>query len=369
VALSLYQRGVSLIELMVGMLVGLLAILLISQVLLTSEGQKRTTQGGSDAQVNGALSLYSIQRDVQMAGYGITSSPEVLGCPISARYSGAAPAAFPTTSPTPLAPVIITPAPLGAVGDSIRILASSKPGYSVPTRVRPPHYNVGELEFPVRTSLGFAQGDLALVATSATQPCWVFQVTAAPGATSLPRANNSTWNPASSPDIDYLDGSVLMNLGNLMDSTYELRSGNLWVTSFDSANPGTPVERQVQADIVDLRFFYGRDTSVTPDGTIDVYDTTTPTSNDGWRRVLAVRAILVARSGAYEKDMVTTANPEWSVGTLPAVAGAATCASSASACVTLEVGAGVAGDVPAKHHRYKVFDTVIPLRNMLWSAS
>ncbi len=35
----------------------------------------------------------------------------------------------------------------------------------------------------------------------------------------------------------------------------------------------------------------------------------------------------------------------------------------------LDVGAGVSGDVPAKHYRYKVFDTLIPLRNMVWRSA
>jgi type IV pilus assembly protein PilW len=66
---------------------------------------------------------------------------------------------------------------------------------------------------------------------------------------------------------------------------------------------------------------------------------------------------------------VTNSNPVWPVGTTPTVAGAATCTSGGGACLELEVGANAAGDVPAKHHRYKVFDTVIPLRNMLWRNS
>jgi len=362
-------RGVSLIEVMVGMVVGMLAVLLISQVLLVSEGQKRTTTGGADAQVNGALALYSIQRDVQMAGYGITSSPNIIGCPISARYGGAAPVGFAAR----LAPVFITPQasrPAGSVGDSIRMLASSKPSYSVPTRVIPPAYAVGNTSFPVRASLGFAQGDLALVATDATQPCWVFQVTGVPTARDLPRVNNAAWNPANAPDVAYGDGAVLMNLGTLVDNVYEINNANvLQISSFDAANPVARIVRDLQPDIVNLRAFYGRDTSVPADGVIDTYDQTTPATNADWRRVLSVRVVVVSRSSTYEKDIVTPANPEWSVGTLPSTAGAATCASGTGVCLTIDVGAGVTGDVPAKHYRYKVFDTVIPLRNMLWSSS
>lgn len=363
------ESGVTLIELMVGMLVGMLAVLLISQVLLVSEGQKRTTTGGADAQVNGALALYTLQRDLQMAGYGITSSPNVVGCPISARFNSAAPTGFAAN----LVPVVITPEasrPSGSVGDSVRILASSKGSFSVPTRVIPPTYAVGNTEFNVRASVGFAQGDLALVATDSTQPCWVFQVTGAPTARVLPRANNAAaWNPANAPDVAYADGAVVMNLGTLVDTRYEINGNVLESFSFDIGSPAAArPARAVQPDIMNLRAFYGRDTSVPMDGVIDVFDTTTPTDNAGWLRVLAVRLIMVARSSTFEKEIVTAANPEWSVGTTPSVSGAATCASGTGECLTIDVGAGVTGDVPAKHHRYKVFDTVVPLRNMLWSS-
>lgn len=376
-ASSSRQRGVSLIELLIGMLVGLLAVLIISQVLLTSEGQKRTTTGGADAQVNGALALHAIQRDVEQAGYGLTSSPQAIGCPISAAYAGAAPAGFATT----LAPVFITPEsarPVGSVGDSIRVLASSKDSFSVPARVIAPNYAPGNAEFNVRSTVGYTEDDLAVVATDATQPCWVFQVTGAPTATMLPRDTNATWNGAGNPAAPYVDGAVMINLGRLNDSRYEIFNGTdadgqvkhnlLRLSSFDVNNPGTRITQDLQPDIVHLRAFYGRDTSApTPDGIVDTYDTVTPATNAEWLRVLSVRLIVVARSSTFEgKEQVTTANPTWPVGATPHVNGAVTCATGTGECLEFDVGAGAAGDVPAKHYRYKVFDTVIPLRNMLW---
>ena len=65
------QYGFSLVELMVGLVIGLLATLVIIQVFSTFEGQKRSTSGSSDAQTNGSIALMSIQRNVQMAGYGL----------------------------------------------------------------------------------------------------------------------------------------------------------------------------------------------------------------------------------------------------------------------------------------------------------
>jgi type IV pilus assembly protein PilW len=360
------QSGVTLIELMVGMLIGLLAVLVISQVLLVSEGQKRTTTAGADAQVNGSLSLYAIQRDIQTAGYGLMSSPAIIGCPINAQFNGAAPAGFAGT----LAPVFITPQaarPAGSVGDSIRMLASSKDSYSVPTRVIPPGIAVNGQLVPVTASLGFAQGDLALVAADAVQPCWVFQVTAAPSSMAVPRADAPNgWNTAGTPTIAYGDGSVLVNLGALVDNRYEINNRVLQLSSFDINNPGTRITRDIQADIVNLRAFYGRDTSATADGIVDIYDTTTPGSNADWQRVSSVRLIVVSRSGQYEKEIVTAANPTLDVGSTPPTAGSAGC--GASQCLTIDVGAGVAGDVEAKHYRYKIFETIVPLRNMMWSS-
>ncbi len=211
------QRGVTLVEMMVGMLIGLLAVVVISQVLIVSEGQKRTTTSGSDAQVNGALALYALQRDLEIAGYGLTSSPTIVGCPISARFNDNPPAGFATE----LVPVLITKEadrPLGSVGDSIRILASSKSSYSVPTRVSP-GYAAGATTFLVSAALGFKKDDLALVASDAVQPCWVFQATADPTGISIERADNvALWNKPGMPNIPYGEGSVLVNLGSLIDT-------------------------------------------------------------------------------------------------------------------------------------------------------
>ena len=354
------QRGVTLVELMVGMLIGLLAVIVISQVMLISEGQKRTTTGGSDAQVNGALALFAMQRDLEMAGYGIASSPTVLGCPISALFNGAAPAGFPTR----LAPVIITKEadrPLGSVGDAIRVLASSKTSYSVPTRVIPPAYAVGGQLFPVTAALGFKANDLALVAIDDVQACWVFQASSDPTIDAVPRVDAAaTWNAAGMPNLPYGDGSVLINLGTLVDNTYQVTNNSLQLLRFDLNDPNSRPAREVQSEIVNMRALYGKDTN--GDGVVDLYDDVTPTTNALWQQVIAVRVVVVARSDQFEKENVTPGNLRWDVGTTPPTTGAAACGTSQ--CLTLKV------DHLADYqrYRYKQFDTVIPLRNMLWKS-
>src|SRR4051812_19374753 len=81
------QSGFTLIELMIGVLIGLFASLAVTQVLVTFEGQKRSTVSGSDAQVNGALALDAISRAVQWAGYGFGANPGALGCRINRNYA------------------------------------------------------------------------------------------------------------------------------------------------------------------------------------------------------------------------------------------------------------------------------------------
>ena len=79
------SRGFTLVELMVGVLIGLIGTIVIFQVFAVSESQKRTTAGSSDAQQNGVFSLFQIERDVRMAGYGINHMP-LLGCKINGWY-------------------------------------------------------------------------------------------------------------------------------------------------------------------------------------------------------------------------------------------------------------------------------------------
>ena len=65
------EAGFTLVELMVGLTIGMLATVVIMQVLSVFEAQKRSTTGTADAQTNGGIALYTITRDLQMAGWGM----------------------------------------------------------------------------------------------------------------------------------------------------------------------------------------------------------------------------------------------------------------------------------------------------------
>ncbi|MCX7179106.1 MAG: prepilin-type N-terminal cleavage/methylation domain-containing protein, partial [Proteobacteria bacterium] len=62
-SLSPAAQGFSLVEIMVGMVIGMLGIIVMMQIFALAEGQKRSTTGGGDAQNTGAIALYGLQRD------------------------------------------------------------------------------------------------------------------------------------------------------------------------------------------------------------------------------------------------------------------------------------------------------------------
>ena len=83
--LSPRQSGFTMVELMVGMVIGLVAVVVMFQVFETSEKFRRTTSGGGDATQNAALSVFLLERDARMAGYGLNYDP-LLGCQARVYY-------------------------------------------------------------------------------------------------------------------------------------------------------------------------------------------------------------------------------------------------------------------------------------------
>lgn len=121
-----HQIGVSLIELMIAMVIGLVVSLAIYGVLNVNEGRRRTTTSTNDIDQSGAYTIYQFSKILRSAGSGFSStsstlfspSGNALGCGLQAARSSAtvlpASAAFPqpfasVTQALRLAPVIIFP--------------------------------------------------------------------------------------------------------------------------------------------------------------------------------------------------------------------------------------------------------------------
>jgi type IV pilus assembly protein PilW len=362
------NSGFSLVEIMVGMVISLLSVVIILQIFAAFEGQKRTTTGGSDAQTNGAIALFTIERDVSMGGYGF-SIPEALGCIVKNYYNG-------TATTLSLAPVTISNG-AGGLPDTVTMLASGKGSWSIPARITADHPSEAAL-FDLNSNIGMEVNDF-LIAFEPGKTCTLIQVTGIPPGSKSKidhqGGNNSPWNPTGLaadnlyPSGGYGTKAMLFNLGQVIRHSYSLDAqSNLVFADFQSAS-NVQVTQTLMPDIINLQAQYGFDRRV---GT----QTDAQVSANGWQddmmdadgdgvignagdiaRIYAVRLALVSRSGQQEKVNpdsgvcdTTTAAPAWQDGT------------------PIDVSRHPDGTANAdwKCYRYKTFETVIPLRNLIW---
>lgn len=367
------QGGFTLIELMVGVVLGMITVTLIAQMYALSEGQKRNTTTGSDAQVSGVLAMYSATRELKMAGYGLSVNPKGLGCPTIAQF-GSQPAQV-----LPLAPVVITAggSPDG-VSDTVRVLMSNTTNFSVPARITENHTSA-EDHFVVKSSTGFNAGDVVVAVpaeyTAGGVPqCNVYQVAEGAGNlrsdTRVPHAVGASapWNERASsnePADGFKAGGsgstdpYLVNLGAMLLRTYQISNQQSLQSVSVTAATGTATTQDLYPQVVLLRALYGKDTN--GDNVVDLYDAVTPADAAGWGQVKAVRIAIVARSGEWQREDVTTAAPQWDVGN-GNVVGAQACGDSQCLALNLNHLA------EWRRFRYRVFETVVPLRNVLWNS-
>lgn len=355
---------------MVATVIGLLTVLVVAQVLLVFESNKRTTTSGADAQLTGTLALHTLQRELQMAGYGLSTNPAGLGCTIRGALYGA------NGGNRRLVPVQITDGGAAGQPDALRIQYASKTSFSVPTRVTGDHplVNAGSTEFTVSDVVGVENLDLmiAVPATwSATDTCVAFRVNGLPSTPGTSIAHDAGdaagWNTnllSFFPPTGYAAGSYLLNLGaGLVDRSYSVDAGRLMLRDVDPRTLGAATE-ELFAQVVNLQAFYGKDTDL--NGSVDLYDAATPSTQAEWAQVIAVRLGVVVRSDQFEREGEITTGPiVWDLGATPTVAGAGVAACGSSLCLSIPVNLGVTGD-DWKRYRYRLYDTVIPLRNVLW---
>lgn len=347
------DAGFGLVEIMVGMVIGLIGTIVIMQVFALFEGQKRTSTSGSDAQTNGGIALYTVERDVRMAGYGFN---DAIGCALSRSFNGTALAAL------PLMPVSIGNGAGANGSDTLTILSSNKPSWSVPIRVITSHSQAAT-DFNTNATFGIAQGDLLIAyeLIGGIPTCTLFQVNNANPVLNPVTHTTGSWNGNSAifPATGYSTDAILLNTGSFLSHTYSLdANGNLNFTDYSSAT-NTSSAQIVSPDVVSLQAEYGFDTraGVQVDGQVDTWstsmidaDTSGITGDAGdVQRIYAIRFAVVARSGLMERPQpdgtcnITTVSPTWAGGPID-----------------------LSGFANWQCYRYKTFETVVPLRNLLW---
>lgn len=406
------DRGFSLIEILVGLAVGLLAVIVIMQAFSVNEGFKRSTAGSGEAQTNGLIGLFAIERELRMAGYGFASSLG-LGC----RTRGYTSTRLPPEYDIHLAPAQIHPG-AGNAPDMLSVNYGNSPTFVSAVEMFAGGNFAPGGNFRVKNRAGVEVGDF-MVATQAGAPfCTLLTVSALPFASTCNagtttdtievcggvcktdpdganRCYNSPGGVAGQPT--YTFNNLFTANTNFFDlgpeptfNVYAIRNGGLAVCNMrlnDCASAAAANWTTVAEGIVSMRLQYGlnrdgdpagivdgfsvnlcRDTSGDAscdedyvaaddnnDGIVDRYTPALPAGAD-WARVQAVRIALLARSQHMEKPDAT-----------------GNCAATtASTAVNLTYFGNLRFTPPEglpSCFRYRVFETVIPVRNLIWRQS
>jgi type IV pilus assembly protein PilW len=363
------QAGFSLVEILVGLVIGLLATLVIMQVFSVFEGQKRTTTGSADAQTNGSIALYTIGREIKMAGFGLipaTNSP--LGCTI--LDPGA-------TGITDISPVIITDGGAGVgASDTITVRYGDTASGGVPSQITKVGLADGlasDNDVGISNNMGCHVGDVALIVKGAT--CSLTNVNG-PTDIAIPPVASTPANSIS-VTLDSVPGGAkdysLSCLGNWVRTVFRVNPNYDPTGATGAANSQAYLERSGDpsvADIVNIQAQYGISASANTNQITNWVDAKDGLASGDWgpgltvpnrNRIKAIHVAVVARNGLLEKDNVT--------GTCTTVKGTANngpCAwddSNYDAAPAINL----SNDPNWQRYRYRVFETIIPLRNMIWA--
>lgn len=390
------STGFGMVEILVAMLIGMITVLIIMQVMATTESQRRTVVSGSDAGTTGALAMQELQRDIMNAGFGLTVEPTLFTtCGANTLSAYNARRLIPDASANIIsipaggfAPIAINPPGMAAQDvntDIIQVIYSGSDFFAGRgVRVR----SEGTTQLRAISENGIVYnasslnaGDLALIVQGTN--CVVVQMTkiTSPDLIDLadqPSTLSSPWNQSGDPyrglNLNVSAGGTagtLYSLGTperFVMRAYAIRAGRLTVCSPLYQNCAIASQWQPVADgIISMRAELGVDTT-----NDDVADTWTLTAPSSWEDAKAIRIVLAARGQHRERDPLPNADctPSW-VGDdndnpTPSVA----CPPGALAATDRRIVLNSSSTPDAAawaQYRHRLMQTTIPLRNAFWS--
>lgn len=362
-------RGFSLVELMIAILLAAVTAVVVLNVLNSYQSRSNTITGRNDAEINSAMGLYALEKEIRMAGAGLKAPTGSL-CSSGANiaWNGAA-----VSNGAPLLPLRVIDG--GAGPDMIQTVRSDSNAGAAPTRLVA-NMATPNAQLSVDSNVGLRIGDLMLVgATDRPAICTLMQLTAAPA------ANGSGWllthgagvgnyNPADpaavfTTAVSYEVRDSVMNLGNYGVRRYGVLCNDgaapapdnncdlaFW-NALPAAAPTLATSTSVSPDIVDLQAQYGiSDTAANPTVTAWVDATggwANPTLADSGR-IKAVRLAIVARGTREGRTGATPASVVlWGEGTPDERTRAF--------------------DADERRYRYQVLSVIVPLINSIWTGT
>ena len=365
------QQGFSLIDIMVGIVIALVAMLVIFQVFVVGEQFKRNTTSIGEAQVNGLLASFALGLQLANSGNALAVAAQDLAVcedqvaepDLTKRFA---------KSWRPL-PILVFDSGVAATPDSFIVNYSTTTTIVVPALViAKPANNIYVVQSPngFHPIAGEKREDLIVAIQNtpfgATGPCAAAKVTAVtPSTTAACMAAQGCVELTFTPAVNGPAPYSVFNMGAADDAQkirYDidttknvLRSTLLIDQQGQLANP-LPAPNPLASNIVNLKAQYGIDTD--GDGLRDAWvnatgawapsvllDGATPISK--LNQIKAVRIGVIVQSEQFDKNF--TQDVPWSMFD-GAVSGTFTQSVS-----------------PPGNWRYRVYETVIPLRNEIWN--
>ena len=381
------QRGMTLVEVMVGLVIGLIGMLVIFQTVTLWDSRTRATSAGSDAQVTGTIAMFQLERDLRLAGQGFgTADTAVMGCQVSGHDASASGALI----TFPLTPVVIVDNDAINQPDQIVTLYGTSPYFTTDQR-----YGAGSL-YSIGTfdRTGFKSGDLAVVSHSvnanpASADCQLVEVTDDSTAADPKTLSFSVFGAATYPHF-YKNGAALPSRFNDVNgvgasfpsgkvfSLGPLPGRNVWTVAASGVLGKQDDVLQptgylpIAEGVINMKAEYGYD--LNNDKIVGAAEwSKAPSAPVDWSHIRAIRVALLVRSRNYEKPGVvnsaeqnyTATNPQWHAngGVLAQDFFMRNVDGTPDAFT-------VAQNNPNpnnwRNYRYTVYEKVFPLRNVIW---
>jgi type IV pilus assembly protein PilW len=348
------HQGFSLIEIMVGVVIGLIAVLVIYQVFAAAEGIKRNTTSVGDAQQNGLLSSFMLGIELANAGNGVAAAAlDLKNCAGSASFAS-------TWRPLPL---VIVDSGTPALPDSFMVNYSLANAAIAPATFSTSTAATSD-DYSVQSPTGFQPNDL-IVAISAGGGCAVSKSTAVSAPDALGVVNVSHTDPGG---VVFLQGDKLLKMGlagSAQKVLYDVTNAGVLRSTALLKDDGTPAAGTIPpnplaSNVVNLKLQYGLD--VNKDGILEWVSANVapwqaadlvnaPDANvlvTQLKTLKAVRIGIVVRGEQWDKE---APDVPWKLFGGIALGG--------YEGTFLRAGG---------NYRYRTYETVIPLRNELWNA-
>ena len=360
-----FFRGVGLTDLLVGLAIGMLAMLVIIKVAVLFESRRKSTVGAAVAQQNVAIAVSLMSRELRMTGQGLGPADSV-GCPV-AHDLGTALGALSLT------PVTIIDGTAGAP-DEIRIFSSATRQSTAAANLLIAHAST-DTSMQIDSTLGMQPEDYLLF-YEAGKTCSLVRATAiSMGAfrvdhSSMPMVTPTTpvaaGTVATPAALDYASGSRVINLGSLHLVRYAINTNNDLQSSRFSVTLANWQTAAMASGMVSLQAQYGFDNrpgvQTSPQVTfwssamIDADGNGKTGDSNDLKRLIALRFAVVARSSERNDQGCNASLPQWTAGD----------ATTGQLALT---------DISLDHvnnwncFRYRVLEAEVPLRNLIWNDS